>query len=187
MTRFFYLILPLVAMLAFAGYYFGVFHKAELEKQHAKEVATAQKKAEEAAKKKIDEEKAARDAKQRADEKRKQEDDKRAERERRQKEEDDKLRDETAKAETRANKLGKDHADLEIQLVEIRRTREAEQHKAFDMLREVELAKVDRRNAELELQLDTEKIASRVDASSMVQMPIFPKPPAGEKNTEKPQ
>lgn len=184
MTRFFYLILPLVGMLAFGGYYFGVFHKQEVAARQAKDASVAKAKADEAERKKVEEAKAAIEAKERAAKKRKEEEDKRALRDSRQKEEDDKLRDETKRAEDRASKLGKDHADLEVKLVEIRRSREAEQRKAFDLLREVELAKVDRRNAELAIQLDTEKIASRVDASSMVQMPIFPKPPGAEK--EKP-
>ena len=51
---------------------------------------------------------------------------------------------------------------------------------AFDLRRETEEMKIVRRNAELAIQLDTEKIASRVEASSMVQEPIFARPPNAE-------
>ena len=35
MTRFFYFILPVAALLAFAGYYYGVFYKAQVAKEEA--------------------------------------------------------------------------------------------------------------------------------------------------------
>jgi hypothetical protein len=180
MTRFFYFILPLVAMLAFAGYYFGVFHKEHVRiEQAAKLKADTEAKAARE-KKAADEAKAAADAKARAEQKRQEEEDKRNERDRRQAEEDEALRVRTVDAETRANALSKTRADYEIQLTELRRSREAEQRKAFDLRREVEQMKITRRNAELAIQLDTEKIASRVEASSMVQEPIFARPPGAE-------
>jgi hypothetical protein len=180
MTRFFYFILPLAAMLAFAGYYYGVFYKEQVRmEEEAKRKADEEAKAARE-KKAADEAKATADAKARAEQKRKEEQDKRDERDRRQAEEDEALRVRTVDAETRATKLSKTRADYEIQLAELRRSREGEQRKAFDLRREVEQMKITRRNAELAIQLDTEKIASRVEASSMVQEPIFVRPPAAE-------
>lgn len=180
MTRFFYFILPLVAMVAFGGYYYGVFYRDQVaheqaEKQRLDEEARIAREAKVAA-----EAKSAAEAKARAEQKREDEQKKRDERERKQKEADDKLAEDTEAAEKRATALGKTHADLEIQLAELRRSREAEQKKAFELRRQVEEVKIERRNAELAIQLDTEKIASRVDGSSMVQMPIFPKQPPTE-------
>jgi hypothetical protein len=180
MTRFFYFILPLAAILAFAGYYYGVFYKEQVRIETADKAEKERKAKEEKEAKAAAEAKATKDAKDRADQKRKEEQEKRDERDRKQAEEDEALRVRTVDAETRATKLSKTRADYEIQLVELRRSREAEQRKAFDLRRDVEQMKITRRNAELAIQLDTEKIASRVEASSMVQEPIFVKPPPTE-------
>lgn len=180
MTRFFYFILPLIAMLAFAGYYFGVFHKEQVRIEEAAEREAELKTKKEKEEKAAAEAKAAADAKVRAEQKRKEEQDKRDLRDKKQADEDRDLRTRTEDAEARATKLSKTRADLEIQLAELRRTRETEQRKAFDLRREVEQMKITRRNAELAIQLDTEKIASRVEASSMVQEPIFVRPPGSE-------
>lgn len=180
MTRFFYFILPLAAMVAFAGYYYGVFYKEHVRVEETAKKETERKAKEEKEAKAAAEVKATADAKARADQKRKEEQDKRDERDRKQAEEDEALRVRTVDAETRATKLSKTRADHEIQLAELRRSRETEQRKAFDLRREVEQMKITRRNAELAIQLDTEKIASRVEASSMVQEPIFVRPPGTE-------
>jgi len=180
MTRIFYFVLPFVLMVAFGGYYYGVFYKGEVARIEREEADKKAKEEAAAKAKKEAEEKASREAKDRADEKRRQEDKKRDDRRREQEAADNELRTKTEEAESRAAALSKQRADLEIQLVELRRSREAEQRKAFDLRVDVERAKIDRRNAELEIQLNTEKIASRVDASSMVQMPIFPTATTGK-------
>jgi hypothetical protein len=180
MTRLFYFILPLAAMLAFGGYYFGVFHKEQVAIEHAAEEKKKREEAEAKAAKVIADKKAQDDAKARADQKRDEERKKREDREKKQQEEDDKLKTQVTELETRATRLTKSKSDLEIQLAELRRSREAEQRKAFDARREVEQMKISRRNAELAIQLDTEKIASRVEASSMVAEPVF-LPPPGDK------
>jgi len=181
MSRFFYFILPTALALLFAGYYFGIYDKEVRAKEAAAEKKEADEKAQAEAQKKTDAEKAAQEAQIRAEQKRKDEEDRRKQREDKQKQEDDNLRKMMEDAETRAANLSKKHADLEIQLASTRRSREAEEAKTFELRREVEQIKIERRNSEMDIQLDVEKIASRVEASSLVQMPIFQKLPGAEK------
>lgn len=66
---------------------------------------------------------------------------------------------------------------LEAELARLSQDRERITREAFDMAKQVELAMVGRRNAEMEEQRLTEMIARKASDSAMAKMPAPPPPP----------
>lgn len=174
-----YVLLPLVLMLAFlftpgAGYFSSMKELEEKSRRVAAEKAAA-KAAEDARRLEI-ERKAQEDSKKRQ-EQRDAED--RAKEQRRIKEYDDamkQLRDEAAKYAAEADAFQKEANALELQLNELRTTKEKTNREVFELAKQVELAKVNRRNAELEIQRMVDMVAQRLGASSLASMPPPPAP-----------
>jgi septal ring factor EnvC (AmiA/AmiB activator) len=167
----FYVILPVFLLIAFGVYYTQIAQPemaaAALAEQkrlaavqaaddaHRKEIET---KAQEDARKA----QAERDAKERA----------RLEKARLEKDEQDrKITEETAKYENEASKLSKQIADLEIEITNLRNQREETNRQSFALAKQVELAKIDRRTAEMDLQRMYEMVAQKVTDSSLAKMP----------------
>jgi len=165
-----YIIAPVILFAIFGVIYYNSaqHHKVEIVVK-AKQVAAA--KLAEDTKKKEAEAKARADADERtakrvAEEKKKEEE-KRAKYEAQSKE----IADSTAKYSADANKYSKQGAELEIQLAEMRKKKDASARDAFELTKQVELAKIAKRNAELEIQRMTKMVAEKAGNSSVAKPP----------------
>ena len=172
----FYVILPIFLLIAFGVYYTQIAqpamkaavvaaekrqaeiqaaedaHRAEIERKSQEDARRAQ---------------AERDAKSRAAQ----------EKARLEKEAQDKaIRDETAKFEDEAARLTKEIAALERDIATLREKREQTNRESFELAKQVELAKIDRRTAEMDLQRMYEMVAQKVTDSSLTRMPPAPPP-----------
>jgi hypothetical protein len=177
MKKWMYLIAPTVMLGAFLFLYVAESKEAEIKEQ-AKAAEIAKVKAQEAEKKKIAEEKArldsAKRAAERAAEDAKREADKLAKREAEAK----RIQDETDKYLADAAAQTKKIAELEAQVDVARKAKDQASRESFDLLKQVERAKVERRNAEIEIARLTEMLARRASDSSMTRMPPPPAPAA---------
>lgn len=87
------------------------------------------------------------------------------------------LRDEAGKYASEADGFQREANALELQLNELRSLKEKTNREVFELAKQVELAKVGRRNAEIEIQRMVDMVAQRLGASSLAAMP--PPAPAG--------
>ena len=176
MKKWMYLIFPGLMMAGFLVIYFS-----HVEKTHAKEKAAAEKiakeKAEADVKKKAAEVKARDDAKKRQEERDAEEKKKADEKEAKQAADDKKVRDATAEYVAKGAAAAKQVATLEKDLDNLRKEKDKTQREAFDLAKQVELARIARRNAELEIQRMTEMVSKRAHESSMVKPPVLPPAP----------
>ena len=85
-----------------------------------------------------------------------------------------KLKEETAGYSADTDKLVKENAELEIQLGNLRNQKEKTNRETFELAKQVELAKISRRNAELEIQRMIEMVGNKVGASTIAQIPVPP-------------
>lgn len=172
----FYIIVPLVLLGTFLFFYNGAL-KEMAAREAAKQAEVAKvKKAEDDRRAEI-EKKAAEDAKRRQAEREAEE---RAKEQKKIKEYEDamrQLKDEADKYLAEADKNQKDSNALELELNDLRNRKEKINREAFELSKQVELAKIARRNAELEIQRMVDMVAQRIGASSLAQMPP-PPPPA---------
>ena len=176
MKKWMYLIAPGIMLGLFLFVYFG-----HVEKTHAKEKAKAEKiameKADAERKKVAAETKAREDAKKRQDERDAEEKKKADEKAAKQAADDKKVKDQTNEYTAKANAAGKKVADLEKQLATMRSDKEKLIRETFDLAKAVELARIARRNAELEIQRMTEMVTRRASDSSLTKPPAMPAPP----------
>jgi chromosome segregation ATPase len=84
------------------------------------------------------------------------------------------LRDEAADYNSQADKLAKEVGSLEIAISQARSNKEKLNRETFDLAKEVELAKINRRNAEIEIQRMVEIAGKKMSDSSVA----IPPPPA---------
>ena len=84
------------------------------------------------------------------------------------------LRDETADFVARTEKLSKEAADLENQISAARNDKERLARESLDLAKQVELEKISRRNAELEIQRMVDMLAKKLNESSIAAMPPPP-------------
>jgi predicted RNase H-like nuclease (RuvC/YqgF family) len=172
----FYVILPVALLILFGGYYFKVAKPEMAAKVLADEKRIAEERQAEDAKRKDIEAKAQDDAR-KAQAVRDAKEHERLEKAQRDKDEQDrKVLDETTKYEKEAEKLSKQIAALEIEITNLRNKREDMNREVLELAKKGELAKIDRRNAELEIQRMYDIVAQKVAASSLTQAP--PPPPA---------
>jgi predicted nucleic acid-binding Zn-ribbon protein len=173
-----YLIVPVILLAVF-----GFSYNSALKEMQAKEDANHAK----AAAKKADEDKhkAEVDARATADAKKHQEErdaEDRKKQEKKQADYDDamrKLRDEANDYTAQAEKLGKEAADLEKQISDSRNEKEKLTRESLELAKGVELAKINRRNAELEIQRMIDMVAKKINDSSITAAPpLSPTPPA---------
>lgn len=90
------------------------------------------------------------------------------------------LKTETDDYNAQADKLAKEAADLEISISQTRTNKEKLNRETFDLAKEVELAKINRRNAEIEIQRMVEVAGKKVADSSVAIAPPPPMTPPGK-------
>jgi len=168
-----YLIVPLVLLILFGFFYNGAL-KEMANKEATKQAVIAKAKADDLARKKVIEDKATAEAKKRQEEREAADLAKEQKKTREYEEALKKLHDETADYVTQADKFAKEAADLEIQISLGRSEREKLNRETLDLAKQVELDKVNRRTAELEIQRMMEMVAKKLNDNSIV---IPPPPP----------
>lgn len=176
MKKWMYLIFPSAMLGLFLVFYLS--HQKESEqKEQDRKVAIAKKQADEKAIK----DKAEATAKEQAlkTQREREEADKKKADERRAKQvkADTDLRDEINKLIAEGTNFQKEATALAAELKRLQEERERSNREAFDLLKQVELGKVARRNAEIENARLTEMIAQRADRSAMATPPPPPPPP----------
>lgn len=169
----FYVIVPIVLCALFGAYYYKFIQEEKVKVEIREKAAKAKHDAELAKKKEI-EDKARQDAderqKKRLAEEKKKEDDRRAKWEAQSRE----IADATAKYNAEAARYSKQVTELETQLADLRRKKDTLIREAFDLKKQVELALIDKRNSELEIQRMYRMIADKAAASSLVRPPTIP-------------
>ena len=174
----YYFIVPLLLL---GGFIF--LYRASSEEMRIKEVKhqaeiVALKATEEAHRIEI-EKKAQEDAEKRQKEREKEE---LAKQQKKEKEYNDimtRLKNESDALDAENTKLAKESADLEIALVNGRILRDKTSRESFELSKQVELAKINRRSAELEIQRLIEMVGTKAGASTLAAMP--PPPPVAKK------
>jgi predicted RNase H-like nuclease (RuvC/YqgF family) len=168
-----YLIVPAVLLVIFGFVYNGALKEMKA-KEEAKQELVAKNKAEDAARKKSIEDKSTAEAKKRQEEREAADLAKEQKKTREYEDALKKLRDETQDYNTQADKLAKEAADLEIRISQGRSDREKLNSETLDLAKQVELAKINRRTAELEIQRLMEMVAKKLNDSSIA---VGPPPP----------
>ena len=166
----FYIITPFVMMLLFGGVFWKHSQASAIEAKQV-EMKIAQAKAEEAAKKeaavvKAREDSAKRTAARLAEEQQ-QEADKRAKWE----SAGQRIASDTATAEATIVKHTAAIKALEAELTQLRATKEKVNTKSLEVMQATELARIAKRNAELEIQRLTEMVARKAAGTSLAAMP----------------
>jgi hypothetical protein len=176
MKKWMYLIFPSVMLAGFLVIYFS--HAKEAEEKEARHIAqVAKEKSEAEEKKKVAETKAREDAKKRAEERDAEERKKEEEKAVKQAADDKKVRDATAEYTAKGQAAEKQGKELEAELDRLRKEKDKTSRETFELAKQVELARIARRNAELEIQRMTEMIAKRASDSSLTRPPVIPPPP----------
>jgi ABC-type Na+ efflux pump permease subunit len=166
MKKWMYVIFPAAMLGIFLVFYFSAAKKAELkEQQHIAEIA--KQKADETEKKRIAEDKARVDAVKRAAERSAEEAKKEADKIAKWQADSKRIQEDTDKSIADADRYQKEVSKLEIELDTLRKSKDKASREAFDLLKQVERAKVDRRNAEIEIQRLTEMVARKASESAM--------------------
>ena len=170
-----YIIVPVILLALF-----GFLYNGALKEMTAKETALAEAKAKIAAddaKRKAEvEARAQADADKRSAERAAAD---KAKEEKKQRDYDDamrKLKDEASDYSTQSDKFAKEAADLEIQISQSRNDREKLNRETLDLSKQVELAKISRRNAELEIQRMIDMVGKKLSDSSLAALPPPPPP-----------
>jgi len=176
MKKWMYLIFPGIMLVGFVFIYVSHVEVTE-EKEKAIALKIEKDKAELEAKKKSAEAKAREDAKKRQEERDAEEKKKADEKAARQAADDKKVRDDTAKFTAKVEASQKEINAKEAQLDRLRKEKDKASRESFELAKKVELARIARRNAELEIQRMTEMISRRASDSSMTRPPVLPIPP----------
>jgi hypothetical protein len=175
MKKWIYFIIPAIGLIAFLFIYFShveeakkldAIHKTQMEKQAA----------DEAAKKKDLEDRARADADRLAAERSAAEAKKLADRIAEQAAEDKKVVDATDKALAECDKSTKEIARLEMELADLRAAKDRANREFLDISKKLELSRIARRTAELEVQRTTEIIARKASEAAMAKF-VPPAPP----------
>lgn len=176
MKKWMYLIFPGIMLVGFVFIYLG-----HVEETHRKEEAlrkkVAQERADLEAKKKAAEAKAREDAKKRQDERDAEEKKKEDEKAAKQAADDKKVADATAEYTAKGDAAQKQVTALEQELDRLRKEKDKTSRESFELAKQVELARIARRNAELEIQRMTEMVSRRAADSSMTRPPPMPPTP----------
>ncbi|ACB75623.1 hypothetical protein [Opitutus terrae] len=174
MKKWMYLVSVGSLLAIFLFFYFAHVEEARILDKKRTEEAAAKAKVEADRKAEI-EQKARDDAAKRAADRAAEEAKKEADRAAKQAAEDKKVKDATDAANAKADGYAKQAGELEVQLSALRTQKEKLNREEFELAKQVELARVAKRNAELEIQRMTDMIAKRA-ADSAIATP--PPPPA---------
>jgi len=155
-----------------------VTHKKESEEREATRARIVAEEQAAAAKKRADSEaRAAKEAKDRQLATEKDLADKETARLARQAAADKEVVDETNRSIARGDVAAKQLAALEIELDTLHKAKDTTSREAFDLAKKVELARIARRNAELEIQRMTEMVSRKTQDSFLTRLPPPPPPP----------
>jgi hypothetical protein len=175
MKKWFYVLFPAILLGVFLFYYTA--SKAETEARvRAEKAELAKEKAEADQKKAVAESKAREDAERRAAERAAEEAKAAKDKEDRYNQEMARIKEDTDKSNATAASFAKQVSDLTIELDTLHKQKDALTRDDFELAKQVELAEIGRRNAELEIQRYTEMLANRADESSLTKMPPPPPP-----------
>ena len=174
----FYIIVPIVLLALFGAYYLQFSHQQDAIKQQ-QDQAAEQKKIDDENTRKAHSEQAAKEAQRHDKNQREEEARKEAEHLSKWKNTLDKVNGETAKFQQDADSFSKQAADLDIQLDSLQVAHETASRELFALQKQIELAKVDRRIADKEIQRTYYQVTQKVAASSLTYAP--PPPPAPAK------
>ena len=170
MKKWMYVIFPVILLGIFLMYYQQQM-TVLTTKEKARAEAVARVKAEEALRKKESEERARKDAEKRIAEQTAE--DARIAREKQEKwdAEGRRIQEDTDKALAETARFQNDDSALDIEIANLQRDKEKANREDFELLKEVELARVSYENAQLEVERMVSMIVNRADESSMVKMP----------------
>jgi hypothetical protein len=174
-----YLVIPGILLAVFIFFYVGAVKDME-HRAAEKQAEKVRVEAVEKARKDEIEKKAIADAEKRQREREEADRAKEAKKEAAYQEVMTQLATETTKWNTQADKLAKEVGTLEISISQARSNKEKLTRETFDLSKEVELAKINRRNAELEIQRMVEIAAKKMMESSVAIAPPPPPPPAAK-------
>lgn len=175
-----YVIVPVILALLF-GFYYANFN-SKYEAALAAEQADKERKEKEAADaKKAAEVRAAAEAQAKLEASRKEERERTEKRRVEQEKVDRELFATNDRLSGEVATLTKEIEQMQSKLTQVRDTRQKTADQAFELAKQVELARIERRNAENDIQRNTQMIADRIGASSMVEMPFFAQPGGKEK------
>jgi septal ring factor EnvC (AmiA/AmiB activator) len=172
----FYVILPTTLLIIFAVYYTQVSKPAMAAKELADQKAIAEQDARDEANRKQIEIKAQQDAIRQQEERARKDREKEEKLKRQQEEQDNQVRTETDRLVAEATSLSKQIADLQKEIGGLRNQRDALNREVFQDAANVERTKIDRRNAELEIQRMYDMVAKKIDDSFLVKAPTIPPP-----------
>lgn len=170
--------------LVFPGAMLGIFliffltHSKEIEEREKVRLEAVNKKiADDAAKKKSDEDRARADAEKRAAERAAEEAKKEADKAAKQAAIDREIKDATDKANAEAAASQKTIDGLEAELDRLHKQKDQLSRDGFEIAKQVEAAKIARRNAEIEIQRTVDMVARKAQESYLTRMPPPPPPP----------
>lgn len=174
-----YVVTPGIMFGIFLFFYNGAVKEmdAKVERQR---IEKAEKDKVEAERKKVIEDKALADAERRQKEREAEDAKKLAQKEAEYTKVMNQLASDTADENAQADKLAKEVGELEISISQTRSTKEKLNRETFDLAKEVELAKVNRRNAEIEIQRMVEIAGKKVADSSVAILPPPNMQPTGK-------
>lgn len=177
MKKWMYLIFPGAMLGIFLVFFLS--HQKETEAKEAERTAVAAKKKADDDKAKAETEARAREdaAKKQAEreaEEKKKDDDRRA----KQAAADKVIQDDIAAAKAEGDKFAKEATALAAQLENLRKDKDRLTRETFDVQKQVEAARVDRRTAELDAQRMMDMVAKQAQDGPLTRMPPPPPPPA---------
>lgn len=178
MKKWMYLIFPGAMLGLFLVFFLSHTKEAEAREQTRLE-ALAKKVAEEAAKKKEDEARARKDAEERAAKRAEEEAQKEREKLAKQAAIDKEIKEATDKAVAEEAANQKTIQRLEGELNQAHSRKDQLSRETFEMAKQVELAKVAKRTAELEVQRTVELVVRRTDEGYLTRLPPPPPAPKG--------
>jgi len=177
MKKWLYFLLPIILTGVFLMFYFK-HEKESVAREHARGQEMAQKAAAEKAVKDAAEAKAKESARIAQQERDRENAEREAARKAQQEAVDKEIKDKTNASLAEIDAATKRAKELEAEIARLITDRERVTREAFDLAKQVELAMVAKRNAELEEQRLTEMIARRATDSAMTKVPPPPPPPA---------
>lgn len=175
-----YIIVPLLLLGIFGFFYnnFTVKHAAEVaEEEAAAEVAAAEKAAEKAEAERRSKEDAAR----RTAEREAAEAQKVAERNAKWEAASAEIARYTNEAKSESDKHQAKINELELKLTELRKSRETLNNEAFQLMKDVEAARITKRNAEMQVQRMAQMVTRKAETSVLVKSPIPAPEPTGRR------
>jgi len=174
-----YVVMPGIMFGIFLFFYNGAVKEMHAKEEHQKMEKKAKDDAE-AARKKVIEDKAIADAEKRQKDREAEDAKKAAEKEAAYNKIMAQLASDTADENAQSDKIAKDVGNLEISISQARSDKEKLNRETFDLAKQVEMAKINRRNAEIEIQRMVEIAGKKVADSSVAIAPPPSMQPTGK-------